>query len=124
MADISWPGSLNTKVYGMESGWVDNREKLEYKSGRSVYYLKNSTPRKRHPIMMKFDDSKPLPGSSLTEWKYFQNWFENTIKSGALPFLFPDLSNKGTGTRLYYMDEIGDGKGQREKKISFTLEEA
>lgn len=123
MSYPNWPTGVNTKAYGMESGWSDNREEVEFKSGRRVYWLKNSEARKTHSVMMTFDDKTAISGA-LTEWQVFQNWFKNTIKSGTVPFYFPDLSNKGTGTRLYYMTETPTAKGQEKKEASFTLEEA
>lgn len=123
MADIDWPQGVNQNAYGADDGYADNREEVQFKSGRRVYYLKNSVPRKTHSFMLKFDDSAVV-SNSMTEWGLFKNWYENTIKSGTLPFWFRDLSNKGTNERLYYMTEFGGAKGQKTKEASFVFEEA
>lgn len=123
MGEIEWPQGVNQDAYGAEDGYIDNREEVKYKSGRRVYYLKNSVPSKAHSILLKFDDKKIVSGS-LTEWGVFKHWFENTIKSGTLPFWFRDLSNKGVGKRLYYMTDFSGGKGQKTKEVSFVFEEA
>lgn len=123
-----WPEGVNTDVYGMGSGWVDNRVEVKYKSGRKIYYRKNSVELKTHAAMMKFDDSNIIArtdsGTGLTEWNLFTRWFESTIMGGTLPFRFPDLSNKGVGTKVYYLRELPEGKGQRTKEVSLSFEEA
>lgn len=123
METQNWPQGVNKKAYGADNGFAENREAVEYKSGRRVYYLRNSVARKTHAVTMKFDDVTIVSGGK-TEFGLFMHFFETTIKSGTVPFYFADLSNKGVGERLYYMIETPQNKGQREKIVTFTLEEA
>lgn len=123
METKNWPQGVNTDAYGADNGYVDNRETVEYKSGRRAYYRKNSVERKTHAVSMKFNDSVIVSGGK-TEYGLFKDFFENELKGGTLPFYFPDVSNKGNGLRLYYMAETPRDKGLRTKEVTFTLEEA
>ena len=124
MAAANWPEGVNKKAYGQDSSYAENRVELEYKSGRTCYYRKNSTERQDHTVNMGFDDARPVSGTK-TEFRLFLSWFENTIKGGTVPFYFPDVTVRdGHTERLYYMKETPTWSGQRRKEVTFTLREA
>ena len=116
----AWNTYVNTDAYGQDGGFKDNREQVDFKSGRTVYYLKNSKAPKTHAVQISMDDSTAVDGK--TEFEWFLYWWENTIKSGTLSFLFPDVITH-SGTKEYHMTESPAWKGQKKKEISFKLEE-
>lgn len=124
MIAANWPEGVNKKAYGQDSSYAENREEVEYKSGRRIYYRKNSTERQTHAVNMAFDDARPVSGSK-TEFRVFLSWFEDVIKGGTVPFYFPDVTVRdGQTSRLYYMKEPPTWSGQKTKEVSFTLEDA
>lgn len=120
---VSWPARVNKNVYGAEHGWTENREEIQFKSGRRVYWLKNSEARKTFTVKMKFDDSAIVSGGK-TEWELFCEWWETTLACGANAFEFVDIAKKGTGVKNYYITSKPEGTGLKTKEASFTLEEA
>jgi len=120
----SWATGVNNKAYGQSSQFVDNKETVELKSGRKIYYLKNSAARKTHSVVMRFDDDA-IVSDSKTEFELFIYWWETEIKSGTEPFYFPDITLKdGTTNRAYYMSDNPAYAGQKTKEVKFTLEDA
>lgn len=118
-----WPSNVNTRAYGQDSSYKENRDELEFKSGRRVYYLKTSTARKTHSVSLKFDDEIIVSGGK-TEFGLFLNFFETTIKSGTVPFYFPDVTIRdGATVRAYTMSETPTWSGQKVKEVTLTLEE-
>lgn len=116
-----WNPNVNKKAYGADGGYTENTERVEFKSGRTVFYRKNSTARKTHALNFYFDDKKDVYGK--TEFQWFLEWYEVTVQCGALSFYFPDVS-AGTGTREYYITEAPKWRGQAQKEVSMTFEEA
>ncbi len=124
MVPANWPAGVNKKAYGQDSSYDENREEVEYKSGRRIYYRKNSIERQTHAVNLSMDDKKPISGSK-TEFRVFLAWFENDIKGGTVPFYFPDVTVRdGQTERLYYMKETPTWSGQGRKEVTFTLEDA
>lgn len=119
----SWHISVGTCFYGADYSYIDNREKLDFKSGRSVYYLKNSLPNRRITLNLMVNDSRYIGQTQKTEFQIFLDWYENTIKSGTIPFYLDNVVFKDKGPRLYIMAEPPTWSGQKEKELNLVLEE-
>lgn len=118
---VSWDSHVNTDVYGQDGGYNDNRETVEFKSGRKILYRKNTRDTKTHALNLSVDDSTKVDGK--TEFQWFLYWYENIIKSGTVPFSFTDVIMH-TGTTDYYLSDTPTWKGQKTKEISMKFEEA
>lgn len=114
---IAWASEVNTDAYGMETDGGDNVERVEFESGKNRTYLKNTSPKKVHAFMLSMDDV-----GVDSEFKKFVYWFENSLKSGALSFMFPDLVTH-TGEKEYRLIGSYSASGQHKKEISLTVEE-
>lgn len=110
----SWPTAVNTKAYGMDTGYEDNTQVIEMKSGRRVVYLRNSTPRRTFTFSLRMEDV----GAS-SEYKQFLSWYANTAMSGAVPFTFPNLITH-TGTREYLFNGTPSARGQKYKEVTIS----
>lgn len=115
-----WSNRVNTNFYGEDGRYLSNREKIEFKSGRTIYSLNNSVPKKEHALKLRVNDTDKADGK--TEFEWFLYWYENTIKSGTIPFLLADIVT-GTGLKNYMLTEEPNWSGQAYKEISITLEE-
>lgn len=115
-----WNSHVNTKLYGQDGGYNDNREKVEFKSGRTIFYKKNSAPKKTHALNLSLNDSAIVDGK--TEFQWFIYWYEYTIESGTLSFNLTDIVAH-SGTKEYLLTETPKWSGQRTKEINLTLEE-
>lgn len=122
MATQYWNAHVNTKFYGQDGSYNDNTEKVEFKSGRTISYLKNSVPKKTHALQLRVKDKGFPKVDGKTEFEWFLYWYENTIKSGTLPFYLTDLVT-GSGTKAYKLTEKPNWRGQRYKEISINIEE-
>lgn len=116
-----WSALVNSDFYGADSGYKDNTEEVEFKSGRSIAYLKNSVPKKTHAVSLKCNDTGTQRVDGKTEFEHFLDWFENTVKSGAVPFYLADIVTH-SGRRLYRIKVTG-WTGQRSKEVDIELEE-
>lgn len=117
----NWSAYVNADFYGQDGNYKDNVEKVEFKSGREIEYLKNSRPKKTHALMLKCKDKGTAKIDGKTEFEWFLDWFENTAKSGTVPFYMTDIIT-GSGKKLYKI-ALGGWNGQRNKEISLTLTE-
>ncbi len=118
-----WSENVNARFYGQDGGYAENTEKVEFKGGRTVEYLKNSTPKKTHAVSLCVGDTGTPVKDGRTEFGHFLDWYENTVMSGTVPFYLTDLTT-GSGRRLYRLTEPPSWTGQRHKEISLVLEEA
>ncbi len=117
----NWSTYCNTDAYGQDGGFEDNREKVEFKSGRTIYYLKNSKPKKTHSLNFLFDDTEKVNGR--TEFEWFLAWYETTLRGGTEAFYFDDIvTHKGKNT--YTLSEPPKWTGQGKKEVSLTFLEA
>lgn len=114
---INWSESVNTKTYGLDTGYGENTEVIEMKSGKKRVYLKNSSPKKTHAFMLKMSDR-----GENSEYKHFLNWFETIAQSGTESFLFPDLITH-TGLKEYQFSESPTATGQAEKEVTISVRE-
>lgn len=117
----NWSTYVNTDFYGQDGGYKDNTEKVEFKSGREILYLKNSVPKKTHSLNLRCKDKGTPKVAGKTEFEHFLYWFENTVKSGTVPFYLTDIVT-GNGTKLYKI-EVDGWTGQKYKEISIKLSE-
>ena len=117
----NWCEYVNTDFYGQDGGYIDNTEKVEFKSGRKIEYLKNTLPKKTHALNLKVKDKGTRKTEGKTEFEHLLYWYENTVKSGTVPFYLTDVIT-GSGQKLYTI-KIDGWSGQRNKEINLTLEE-
>lgn len=118
----NWNQYVNTQFYGQDGGYKDNTENVEFKSGRVIKYLKNSSPKKKHALNFVCKDKGTQKIGGRTEFEWFLYWYENTIKSGTEPFYLTDIIT-GRGTKEYMMTETPSWSGQQFKTVNITLEE-
>ena len=116
-----WNTHVNTKFYGQDGSYNDNTEKVEFKSGRTIRYLRNSVPKKTHALQLRVKDKGFPKVGGKTEFEWFLYWYENTAKSGTVPIYLTDIIT-GTGTKQYLVHVEG-WSGQRFKEINLQLEE-
>lgn len=117
----NWSTYVNTDFYGQDGGYKENTEKVEFKSGRTIEYLKNSRPKKTHALNLRCKDKGTDKEGGKTEFEWFLYWYENTAKSGTVPIYLKDIIT-GTGTKQYLVHVEG-WSGQRFKEINLQLEE-
>lgn len=118
---INWSAYCNTDFYGQDGGYKDNTEKVEFKSGRTIEYLKNSAAKKTHALNLTLKDKGTPKTNGKTEFEHFLYWYENTAKSGTIPCYLTDIIT-GSGTKQYLI-KVEGWIGQRNKEVSLTLEE-
>ncbi len=111
---VSWPAGVNTKAYGMDTGFEENTEVIEMKSGRRVAYLRNSSPRRTFTFSIRMNDV-----GAGSEYKTFLSWYANTAMSGAVTFLFPNLITH-TGNGEYMFNGTPSARGQRYKEVTIS----
>ena len=117
----NWSAYCNADAYGQDGGYDDSREEVKFKSGRTIYYNRNSKPKKTHALNFHFDDSRKTNGKTEFEWFLF--WYENTLRGGTESFYFDDIvSHKGKNA--YYITEPPSWTGQKTKEVSLTFKEA
>lgn len=114
---VAWPVGVNTDAYGMEMTPKENVERIEFDSGKARTYLKNTAQKNIFSFMLYLNDE----GES-SEYKTFVAWWNNTLKSGALPFSFPNLMTH-SGTAEYRATTSYNASGQKNKEVSITVEE-
>lgn len=115
---VAWPEGVNTNAYGMDIGSGSNVERIEFESGKSRTYLKNSVGKKRFSFLLSMVDDGP--GS---EFLTFVAWWDNVLLSGSLSFLFPDLlTHSGLAEYKPVNPEYG-ARGQLRKEVTLEVEE-
>ena len=120
---VNWDERVNARFYGQDGTYIENTEEVEFKSGRRIYYLKNSIPLKSIAVSLMLDDRKANRTDGRTEFEWFLYWYEYVCKSGAETFYLTDLIS-GQGTREYRLTDVPTWEGQGYKEVSLTLEEA
>lgn len=114
---VSWPSGVNTDAYGMDTGGGDNVVSVEFESGKARTYLKNSAPKRVFSFIIEMEDV----GAS-SEYKTFLSWWNTTLLSGALSFLFPNLITH-SGLVEYRMVQTYSASGLKSKEVKFSVEE-
>lgn len=114
---VSWPSGVNTNAYGMDIGGGDNVTSVEFESGKARTYLKNSAPKRVFSFIIEMEDV-----GAASEYKVFLSWWNNTLLSGALSFLFPNLITH-SGLIEYRMTQTYSSSGLKNKEVKFSVEE-
>lgn len=112
---VAWPDGVNTKAYGMNTGYEDNLVKIKFDSGKERTYLKNSSPKKKFSFNLKLEDV-----GENSEYKKFLRWFENVCLSGSQSFAFPNLITHN-GAAEYKFTDTPSSRGQKYKEVSFSV---
>ena len=118
---VDWSAKVNTNFYGQDGRYQENTEKVEFKSGREIEYLKNSVPKKTHVVNLWLKDTGTAKIDGKTEFQHFIYWYENISKSGTVACNLTDIIN-GNGKKQYKVKVTG-WKGQQHKEISLELTE-
>ena len=119
---VDWSIYVNADFYGCDGNYKDNTNKVEFKSGREIEYLKNSLPRKTHSVNIWLKDTGTTKIDRKTEFQHFLYWYETTAKSGTVPCNLTDII-AGSGTKQYKVKVTG-WTGLRHKEVSLELTEA
>lgn len=114
---VSWPSGVNQDAYGMDTSGGDNVEYTDFESGKKRTHLLNTTPKKQFSFMLNLNDD-----GAGSEYKLFVAWWEQTLLSGSLSFLFPDLITHSSNTE-YLATEAYSVTGQLNKEVTLTVEE-
>lgn len=118
---VNWSIHVNTDFYGQDGSYKDNTEKVEFKSGREIEYLKNSLPKKTRSVNLWLKDTGTAKIDGKTEFQHFLSWYENTAKSGTVPCNLKDII---TGNEMkQYRVKITGWTGQKHKEVSLELTE-
>lgn len=120
---VNWDSRVNSRFYGAEGSYAENFEEVEFKSGRRIFYLKNSLPAKSFAVSLSLSDRKEGSVGGKTEFEWFLYWYEYVAKSGTETFYLPDLVS-GEGSREYRLTDVPTWTGQAVKEVSLALEEA
>ena len=118
---IDWSVHVNTNFYGQDGSYKDNTEKVEFKSGREIEYLKNSLPRKTHSVNLSLNDTGTEKINGKTEFQHFLSWYENKAKSGTVPCNLKDIITRD-GIKQYKVKVTG-WSGQKHKEVNLELTE-
>ena len=115
-----WNEHVNTRFYGADNSYEANREQVSFKSGRTIFYLKNSKPKRSHAVNLMVEDKTKVDGK--TEFEWFLYWYENTVKSGTVAFYLKDFESH-EGYKAYYLGGEPSWKGQQYKELSLQINE-
>jgi|SRR5574344_646215 hypothetical protein len=80
------------KLYGVQTGYVDNAIKTEYDSGRVIAMQRNSKNKRKYAVSY---------AATKAQKTIFFNWYENTLGGNAGTFTAPSL--RGDGSTQEYM---------------------
>lgn len=124
----SWNLHVNMNFYGLDGSYTENTEEVSFKSGRTIQYLKNSTPKKQYSLNLWLNDTKAITDSTLgqskTEFGWFLYWYENTVKSGTETFYLENIVTRDDTFNEYRLIDIPSWNGQANKEVTITIEEA
>ena len=110
---ISFPFPI-TKIYGVQTGYVDNAIRHEYDSGRVVTWKKNSTVKRKYAVSCFITKAQAA---------IFDEWYTKTLGGNGQSFTAPRLDGT-SGTASYRMDTPPTFEGQAYKEITMEWIEA
>lgn len=86
MTIVEWNENVNQKVRRSGTSWNEPTSFIEdeTRSGKMKRRLSKSYSKREFSVKMRF---------SLTEYRYFRGWFENTLKRGVYAFHFPKIDS-------------------------------
>lgn len=99
--------SLN-RLYGVQTGYVDNAIKTEFDSGRVISVQRNSKNKRRYSVSYCATRAQEV---------IFFNWYENTLGGNAGTFTAPSLRGDGT-TQEYRIEGTPTSSGMNLKEIN------
>ena len=98
------------KLYGVQTGFVDNAIKTEYDSGRVVMIQKNSRNKRRYNVSY---------AATKTQETAFFNWYENTLGGNAGTFTCTSLRGNNT-QQEYRIEGTPTSSGMNIKEINMV----
>lgn len=104
---ITFPFPI-TKLYGVQTGYVDNAVKQQYDSGRVVAWQKNTVVKRKYAVSCCVTKAQAA---------LFDEWYTKTLGGNGQPFSAPNLEGSG-GQTIYRMDSPPTIEGQAYKTIS------
>ena len=96
------------KLFGVQTGYVDNAITTEFDSGRVVSCQRNSKNKRRYSVSY---------AASKDQEQTFFNWYENTLGGNAGTFAAPSLRGDGT-TQEYRIEGTPTSSGLNIKTIN------
>ena len=96
------------KLFGKQTGYVDNAITTEFDSGRRISTQRNSVNRRRYAVSYA-----ATPAQETT----FFNWYENTLGGNAGTFTAPSLRGDGT-TQTYQFEGTPTSEGLNIRTIN------
>lgn len=96
------------KLFGVQTGYVDNAITTEFDSGRVVSVQRNSKNKRRYSVT--------YAATKAQETTFF-NWYENTLGGNAGTFTAPSLRGDGS-TQEYRIEGTPTSSGMNIKEIS------
>ena len=103
----------STKLYGVQTGYVDNAVKQHYDSGRVVAWQRNTVVKRKYAVSCSV---------TRAQAQIFDEWYTKTLGGNGQPFTAPRLDGAG-GTAIYRMDNPPTIEGQAYKEISMEWTE-
>ena len=104
---ITFPFPI-TKLYGVQTGYVDNAIKQQYDSGRVVAWQKNTKIKRKYAVSCCVTKAQAA---------LFDEWYTKTLGGNGQPFGAQNLEGSG-GLTIYRMDNPPSIEGQAYKEIS------
>ena len=104
---ITFPFPI-TKLYGVQSGYVDNAIKQTFDSGRVLAWQKNTKVKRKYAVSCSVTKAQAL---------IFDEWYTKTLGGNGQPFSAPNLAGSG-GEAVYRMDNPPTIEGQAYKEIT------
>lgn len=95
------------KLFGVQTGYVDNAITTEFDSGRVVSVQRNSKNKRRYSVT--------YAATKAQETTFF-NWYENTLGGNAGTFTAPSLRGDGS-TQEYRIEGTPTSSGMNIKEI-------
>ncbi len=97
-----------SRLYGVQTGYVDNAIKTEFDSGRVISVQRNSKNKRRYSVSYC---------ATRAQETIFFNWYENTLGGNAGTFTAPSLRGDGT-TQEYRIEGTPTSSGMNLKEIN------
>ena len=97
-----------SKLYGVQTGYVDNAITTEFDSGRVLSVQRNSKNKRRYSVSYM---------ATRAQETTFFNWYENTLGGNAGTFTAPSLRGDGT-TQTYRIEGTPTSSGMNLKQIN------
>jgi hypothetical protein len=104
---ITFPFPI-TKLYGVQTGYVDNAVKQQYDSGRVLAWQKNTVVKRKYSVSCFV---------TKADAALFDEWYTKTLGGNGQSFTAPRLDGI-SGEIVYRMDNPPTIEGQAYKEIT------